>query len=110
MDIQKIDFPKFQYMNESINDLKREAFFDSRVKTMKTGVGYVLRLARENLRSHFISQNKAFLADLDSLTEEHSLDELLWMTSSNEEYKFVRHLLKKGLYKTRYNEKNLSQA
>ena len=60
MDIQKIDFAKFQYMNESICNLKREAFFDSRGKTMKTGVGYVIRLARENLRSHFISQKKVF--------------------------------------------------
>ena len=31
------------------------------------------------------------------------------MTSSKDEYKYVRHLLKKGLYKTRYNEKNQAQ-
>ena len=93
-------------MYKSISDLNKEAFIDSRGKTLKTGVGYVLRLARENLRSHFVSQRKAFEADLDSLTEEHSLDQLLWMTSSNEEYKFVWRLLKKGLYKIRYNEQN----
>ena len=69
-----------------------------------------MRLARENLKSHFLSQTKTFERDLDQLTEEHSLDQLLWMTSSRDEYKFVWHLLKKGLLKTDYNGLSSSQT
>jgi len=97
-------------MNESISGLKREAYIETRGKTLKTGVGFVLRLARENLKSHFLSQKEAFERDLDALTEEHSFDELLWMTSGSEEYKFVRRLLKKGLYKVRYTEPIQAQS
>ena len=55
LDIQKLELSKFQYMNNSIEKLKREAFITSRGRTFKTEVGYVLRLARENLKSHFLS-------------------------------------------------------
>ena len=56
LDIQKLDYSQFQYLNGGIEDLKRESFITSRGRTFKSEVGYVLRLARENLRSHFLSQ------------------------------------------------------
>lgn len=102
LDIQKLDFSKLQYMSGNIGALNREAFVTLRGRTFKTEVGYVLRLARENLRSHFLCQTKALQRDLEGLLEEHSIDQLLFLTSSQDEYKRVWHLLKKGPLKPRY--------
>lgn len=104
LDIQKLDYSQFQYLNGGIEDLKRESFITLRGRTFKSEVGYVLRLARENLRSHFLSQTKALERALDQLTEEHTIDQLMCLTSSRDEYKRVWFILRKGLLKTRYSD------
>ena len=102
LDIQKLDFSKLQYMSGNIENLNREAFVTLRGRTFKTEVGYVLRLARENLRSHFLCQTKALQRDLEGLLEEHTVDQLLFLTSSEDEYKKLWLLLKRGPLKPRY--------
>jgi len=102
LDIQKLDFSKLQYMSGNIGNLNREAFVPLRGRQFKTEVGYVLRLARENLRSHFLCQTKNFYKDLEGFLEEHTVDQLLFLTSGQDEYKKVWHLLKRGPLKPRY--------
>jgi len=109
LDIQKLDYSQFQYLNGGIEDLKRESFITLRGRTFKSEVGYVLRLARENLRSHFLSQTKALERALDQLTEEHTIDQLMCLTSSRDEYKRVWFILRKGLLKTRYSDLSAQQ-
>ena len=109
LDIQKLDYSQFHYLNGGFENLKRESFITSRGRTLKSEVGYVLRLARENLRSHFLSQTKALERALDQLTEEHTIDQLMCLTSSRDEYKRVWFILRKGLLKIRYSDLSAQQ-
>lgn len=58
LDIQKLEFSKLQYNAGNIDRLKREAVFQLRGKSFVTDVGFVLKVCRENLASHFKSQQK----------------------------------------------------
>lgn len=97
-----MDFSKFQYMNGNIDSLKTEAYTTLRGRTYKTEIGYVIKVARENLCSHFASQRKFIERDLDGLLEEHTVEQLLFLTSSHDEYKRVLGILKKTALKTHY--------
>lgn len=102
LDIHKLDFSQFQYKNGNIEKLQTEAYTTLRGRTYKTEIGYVLKLARENLRSHFASQTKFLERDLDGLLEAHSVEQLLFLTASTDEYKRVLSILKKTALKTNY--------
>ena len=84
----------------------REAFNNIRGRTFKFQVGYVIRVARENLKSHFLSSRKHWTRDLDGCLEEHSLDQLLYLTSTKDEYEKLLHLLRKDTLKTNYTDLN----
>lgn len=103
LDIQKLDFSKFQYLNHNILNLKREGFFDVRGKTFKSEIGFVLKLARENLSSHFWSQKKNWLRDLDGLLQEHSFENLMFLSGTQQEYKLIHRVLKKQAFKVTYS-------
>ena len=107
LDIQKIDYTRFQYCNGNIEKLAREAFWSVRGKTYKSSVGFVLKVSRENLKTHFVDNNKFLQQDFDGCLEEHSLEQLIYLTAGHEEYKKVSHLLKKDLLKTAYPNINL---
>ena len=102
LDIHKLDFSQFQYKNGNIDKLHTEAYTTLRGRTYKTEIGYVIKVARENLCSHFSSQAKLLERDLDGLLEAHTVEQLLFLTSSAEEYKRVLGILKKAALKTNY--------
>ena len=102
LDIQKLEFSRLQYYAGNIDRLKREAVFQLRGKSFVTDVGFVLKVCRENLASHFKSQQKRLQQDLDQLLDEHSADDLLFMTGSHVEYQRLRTILKKESLKTTY--------
>ena len=51
LDIQKIDFSQFQYMAGQIEQLQRDTCSFVRGKSFKSEIGYVIKLARENLKA-----------------------------------------------------------
>ena len=102
LDMHKLDFSQFQYKNGNIEKLQTEAYTTLRGRTYKTEVGFVIKVARENLCSHFASQTKFLERDLDGLLEAHTVEQLLFLTSSGDEYKRVLGILKKTALKTNY--------
>ena len=67
-------------MAGSIENFNRESLQDIRGSQYKIQVGYAIKLARENLASHFSLQNKNLMKDLDSINCEYSLKQLFYMT------------------------------
>lgn len=102
LDIQKLEFSKLQYEGGNIGKLKREAVFELRGRTIVSDVGFVLEVCRENLTSHFRCQQKNLRRDLDQLLAEHSVEDLMFMTSSSAESQRLRQVLKKDILKTTY--------
>lgn len=90
LDIQKLEFSRLQYESGNIHKLKREAIVDRRGRSIASDVGFVLKVCRENLASHFRCQRKSLERDLDELLAEHTVEELMFMTSSHGEYQRVR--------------------
>jgi hypothetical protein len=66
-------------------------------------------MARENLHNHVQAQVKQFQMELDGIIEQYSLDSLMYMTSSEAEYKKVAHILKKGAFKIAYPPERFDQ-
>ena len=86
LDLQMIDFSKLQYHAQTISQFSREGFNNIRGRTFKFQVGYVIKISRENLKSHFLSSRKYWERDLDGALDEHSLDQLFFLTNTNDEY------------------------
>jgi hypothetical protein len=59
-------------------------------------------VCRVALASHFRCQEKDLQRDLDELLAEHAVADLMFMTSSRDEYEKVRHILKKDTFKIHY--------
>ena len=53
LDVQKLAFGQFHYMAGKVGALKREASFTKRGENCSSDVGFVIKLARENLHGHF---------------------------------------------------------
>lgn len=104
LDIQKIDFSQFQYMAGNIEKLKKDNCSSIRGKSFKSEIGYVIKLVRENLRSMFVEQTKIFKFAFDGLLEEFALEHLMFITGSQEEYKRVQFILRKGQFKSMVHE------
>lgn len=60
LDIQKLEFSRLQYESGNIYKLKREAIFERRGRSIVSDVGFVLKVCRENLASHFRCQQKSW--------------------------------------------------
>ena len=71
-----------------------------RGRTFKSEIGFVLKVGRENIQSHFNLSAKSLNRDLD--LEGFSLKELMYMTESVDEYKKVLSILKKQAFKVSY--------
>ena len=108
-EVQKLNFASFQYMAGDIDKLRREAFTTVRGRIYKSEIGYVLKVARENIHSQFFAQMKNLMIDLDGLLEEYKIDELLYLTSNFDEYKKVLGILKKGGFKTNYTVEDVQK-
>lgn len=67
-------------MAGNIDKLKREKFSIIRGRMFKSEVGFVLKVARENIHSHFYSNLKSWTHDLDGLLEEHNFEDLMYLT------------------------------
>lgn len=89
-----------------MSGFSREAFNNIRGRTFKFDVGYVIKVSRENFRSHYLSSRKYWERDLDGCLEEHSIDQLIFLTSTSDEYDKLNHLLKKDCLKTKYADLN----
>jgi hypothetical protein len=59
----------------------------------------VIKLARENLRAIFNAQKKMISIAFDGLLEEFTLENLMFMTNCQEEFKRVQFILRKGQFK-----------
>lgn len=91
------------YAAGEVGKLRTEVKKEFRGKTVCSKVGFILKIARENLSNHFLSHQKDFQRDLDSLMEQYNLNELIQILESPEEYKKVNSILKKSVLKTNYN-------
>ena len=69
-------------MAGNIENLKKDNCSFIRGKTFKSEIGYVIKLARENLRALFSGQTKTFQIAFDGLLEEFTLEHLMFMTTS----------------------------
>ena len=103
LEVQKIDFSQFQYMAGSIESFNRECLPDIRGSQYKIEVGYAIKITRENLASHFSSQTKNLMIDLDGINGEYSLKQLLYITQNQHEYKIVLNTLRKNTFKVNFN-------
>ena len=93
-------------MAGSFEKLKTDNCSFIRGKTFKSEIGFVVKLARENLRAMFLGQSKILQIAFDGLLDEFTIDHLLFMTSCHEEYKRVQFILKKGQFKAMVHEHN----
>lgn len=60
LDIQKVDYKKLQYDNGEMQHFNKDmCFFKLRGSTYSIQVGFVLKLARENLLVQFENVNKS---------------------------------------------------
>ena len=82
-------------MAGEIEKFKKDSVSFIRGKSYKSEIGYVIKLARENLRT-ILSQKKMLTIAFDGLLEEFTLEHLIFMTSCQEEYKRVQFILRKG--------------
>jgi len=101
-----IDYSKLQYLANSMELFKRENVVKIRGRTYKIEVGYVLKIARENLKSQYMGQRKYLSRDLDGVIGNHTLDELMFITQNEAEFTKILSLLKKDYFKTRYTNLN----
>jgi hypothetical protein len=90
-------------MAGSIDKFNKHCMPFIRGSSYKLETGYVIKMARENLSSHFSSQTKSLTMDLDGLTQEYSLEQLLYITANLVEYKVVLNLIKKNTLKVNFN-------
>jgi hypothetical protein len=60
-------------MAGSIQEFNKECLPDIRGSQFKIEVGYAIKITRENLASHFSSQTKNLMIDLDGVCGEYSL-------------------------------------
>ena len=91
-------------MAGEIEKLKKDNCSFIRGKSFKSEIGFMIKLARENLRAMFQCQQKILQIAFDGLLEEFTIEHLLFMTSSHEEYKRVQFILKKGQFKSVVHE------
>ena len=101
-EISKIDFNTFHYMSGQTETLVREYFIDLRGNSIKSEIGYVIKVARENLHNFLTLQKKQWEFLLDKLLDTYQVDDLISFVTSEEEYQKVNAILKKSNLKVHY--------
>lgn len=92
--MQKLSFRQFQYLAGDFSELKREAVFTSKGQQIKSDVGYVLRLARDNLYNHLQSCKRVWLIEFDRLLDQNTIGNLIQITQDADQYRIVNRIIK----------------